>query len=129
MTRQQGEDSLFTIRTPIHKLAITTILTPTRTINRTPDTSHSFALTLPLHTRGVPEKRKCIFTRRHLGSRSAVVGFTCAVGGAVGFVVLVVDGEDSKGLLAETRIVAAFCGLDCFTCFRGWEGGELANED
>lgn len=40
-------------------------------------------------------------------------------------VVLVVDGEDGKGLLAETCVVAAFCGLDCFACFCGWEGGGL----
>lgn len=119
---------LFTIRTPVYKLSVT-ILAPACAIAGTTDTSHPLAILLTPHARCVPEKSKRIFTRRHLGSRGAVVGFACAVRGAVGLVVLVVDSEDGKGLLAEARVVAAFRGLDSFAYFSGWERGGLAGCD
>lgn len=121
-TRKQHPSSqphLNTIRLSLNKLSITRALTPTVTVLGAANTSHTLTLILALNTSGIPEESPGVLCFLHLAAKRAGVRLASAVGSAMGFVVLVVYGEDGEGLFAaDTRVVAALCGLDCFAYFR-----------
>ena len=118
---------LFAVRPLIDEGTIR-VLTPTTPILRALNTPSPVALFLTLHARLRPEERPSPRFLLHRTSWRAVIRFTRAVRVPVVTIVLVVLGEDGKGLAGRAGVVAAFCGLDGFACFDGykrvslWEG-------
>jgi len=103
----------------MHKRAVR-VLAPTRPVLGALDAARAVAAALALDARRRPVKRPAIGVARRRSTRRAVVRCTGAVRRAVVGVVLVVLGEDGKGLLVCARVVAAFGGLDAFARFDGW---------
>jgi len=115
---------LFAVRPLVHERTIR-VLTPTTPILRALNAPSPIALFLSLNPRLRPKERPSPRFLLHRTSWRAVIRFARAVRVAVITVVLVVLGEDGKGLAGRASVVAAFCGLDGFACFNGYEGVSL----